>query len=83
MKRSFFEATIVSILLYGCTTWTLTITNMILKNNIYKTTTIIEICIYSIPGNKVSVEEVSETIGKQIYEHKKISNEVNHIIIST
>ena len=24
MKRSFFQATIVSILLYGCTTWTLT-----------------------------------------------------------
>ena len=25
MKRSFFQATVVSILLYGCTTWTLTI----------------------------------------------------------
>ena len=24
MKRSFFQATVVSILLYGCTTWTLT-----------------------------------------------------------
>ena len=24
MKRSFFQAAIVSILLYGCTTWTLT-----------------------------------------------------------
>ena len=24
MKRSFFEAAVVSILLYGCTTWTLT-----------------------------------------------------------
>ena len=24
MKRSFFQAAVVSILLYGCTTWTLT-----------------------------------------------------------
>ena len=24
MKRSFFQASVVSILLYGCTTWTLT-----------------------------------------------------------
>ena len=24
MKRSFFKAAVVSILLYGCTTWTLT-----------------------------------------------------------
>ena len=31
MKRSFFQAAIVSILLYGCTTWTLTLTKRLEK----------------------------------------------------
>ena len=33
MKRSFFQAAVVSILLYGCTTWTLTITQELGRGN--------------------------------------------------
>ena len=65
MKRSFFQAAVVSILLYGCTTWTLTKQpEKKLDGNTPQGTNYTTTCLPSRKLSKLNEPDIQDTAGE-------------------